>query len=241
MTDVIRAVRTPKQAKKRPTRTLGGYSLGAQSPRETRVKVVDAELAGRFVVARMAAAREIDAAFSGLRWTARRLGMPVSTLQTIESAGRFGPKSREKYLLTILSVYNIRKVWLLLGEGPMRARRVPVRAEIDKNVSDMPDSIIGYEDHPADVAQDLDAYRITTADYYPAVFPGDVVYTEKMADPKSVVGRSCVAMLTGNRLALGVARATMAGTIVLGTFFGVERPAAEIVEAAPIAWIKRGS
>jgi hypothetical protein len=231
------------QASKRPTYSADGYSPGASNnPGKNRL-VVDLRRAGRLREARMAAgyAQAIDAV--------RAFGWSATTYWSHENGARGISRDR---ILVYANSFRVRPDWLAFGHGIAGnavERRIPIEGYmtshakiVDMIQEDRPAGIITHTEPPPGVSGDWVAYRVDDDGNYPAFRAGDGVLVPRRAGrPADYLNREClVTMRNGERFVRTILRGTRAGLFVLIGFNNPPMMDVEIIDAAPIEWIKRG-
>lgn len=84
------------------------------------------------------------------------------------------------------------------------------------------------------------AYRVSGDFNYPALFDGDTVYTRAPDDPVKSVGKQCIATLSsGQKRICILGRGTTEGLFLLHSINASPIIDAEVIEAAPVVWIRR--
>lgn len=146
--------------------------------------------------------------------------------------------------------YRVREDWLRYGQGLPREGMHPVNIggivgpygvinDLEKRAMP-PDGHEFLQTPPGDAGEYV-AYPVSGDHNYPALFKGDVIYAAKPIDPKKILGKQCVATLAdGTKRICILALSAAVGRFILLSVNATPIPDAEVVEAAPIVWIKRG-
>lgn len=200
---------------------------------------VDQEMAGRLRWARESAgyAARVDAM--------RAFGWPP-----VYDQHENGIRGFDKHVNKYARAYRVREEWLRYGRGLPReamqsiiigGRIGPfgiVNATENQLMSADGSRLI---DAPPGDAGEYSAFIVDGDHNYPSLFSGDVVYTAKPEPPIRVLGKQCIAtMADGSRRVCILARGTSAGLYLVLSINATPTPDAEVIDAAPIVWIKRG-
>lgn len=203
---------------------------------ETAIVPVDQDMAARLRQARALAGYETPTD------AMRALGWKDTYLQHEN-----GTRGFEKHIPKYAAAFRIREDWLRYHRGtPRNGGRVPVVGTIgdfglvnEKRTKAM-DHVDDYVDSPPERGDFL-AYRVVGDANYPSLFSGDVIYTAQPGPPDSVIGKHCIARLAdGSRRICILARGSAIGLFMVMALNATPMPDIEVIEAAPIVWIKRG-
>lgn len=155
-----------------------------------------------------------------------------------------------KHVRKYARAYRVREDWLRYGQGLPRAnmRGIVVGGIVgqfgiitESETAKMPrDEQITVEEPPGEAA-DYTAYKVAGDLNYPALFDGDLIYAASAVTPDLVIGKQCVATLgDGTKRICILAPGSIAGLFLLLSVNASPIPDIEVIEAAPIVWIKRG-
>lgn len=146
--------------------------------------------------------------------------------------------------------YRVREDWMRYGQGLPREGIHSVNIggivgpygvinETEKRVMP-PDGVENLQIPPGD-SEEYVAYPVAGDHNYPALFNGDVIYAAKPVEPARILGKQCVATLAdGTKRICILALSAAVGRFILLSINATPIPDAEVIEAAPIVWVKRG-
>jgi transcriptional regulator with XRE-family HTH domain len=200
---------------------------------------VDQARASRLRQARIAA----DFASAGA--VCRRFGWAYGTYSSHENGNRNIPlETVTKYAIAL----NVPAEWLAYGRGAQQRRGSRVRIEgyvagnleIRSRLQEAPDEIPDDAEAPTGVLPDtLHAWRFETDDDSPFYHIDDIIYTLREHDePSRYVGEICVVLLADGRRMIRIVRAHLGGQRFVLSDFGHRAIEVDLVEAAPIAWVR---
>jgi hypothetical protein len=142
------------------------------------------------------------------------------------------------------TAFRVSADWLAYGEGPMRIG--PRRIRIEGLVGDLVNIEAGFhleEQGETEIPDGIDpdefaAFRVGD-DPYPACLPGDVILVARHhGPPEELIGRRCMITLKDGRRRIGtLLHGSQVGLFVLASY-AAPLLDIEILDAAPIAWIK---
>ena len=154
-----------------------------------------------------------------------------------------------KKILSYASAFRVKTEWLLSGQGVPRTqtRRTPVEGIVGmygvvdalKETHDRTVTLGDVELPPAE-GREFMAFRVKGDGNYPAFFDGDVLYTERPVAPSECIGKQCIVTLRSGERRLCLLTRGAGPAFLLVSFNASPMPDADVIEAAPVIWIKRG-
>ena len=174
---------------------------------------------------------------------ARAMGISVITYHHHENGNRnIGVRAARIYA----SHYGVTGGTILYGEQSASAARVQVAgvvAATGKITEHMPFDRTPKPtvQAPAFTDQLLQAFIVEASDLAPAYHPGDVVYTgiPNGIRHNEVHGRECVVRTEDGHQFLRVCHLDRDGTWTLSSYTGITVRGVRLVDATPVAWVRR--